>query len=120
MARPYPSVIAQIIGEFTAAARRDSSAGSVLLARYAATRDEDAFRGLVQFYAPVVWNICHRSLRDVHDVEDAFQATFLVLSRKAHRIDPPERLSSWLHGAAAPQAAGPRPVVPSAGVLWPI
>jgi RNA polymerase sigma factor (sigma-70 family) len=100
MARPLPLTLARIIGEITTAFRRDVDAGPTLLAQYVATRDEDAFRELVRFYAPIVWGVCQRWLRDSNDAEDALQATFIVLARNASRVSPPERLSAWLHGVA--------------------
>jgi RNA polymerase sigma factor (sigma-70 family) len=100
MARPFPSPLARIIGEIQAATRRDASIGPALLTQFVATHSEDAFRGLVQRYAPLVWVVCERCLRDPNDAEDAFQATFIVLARNASRISPPERVSVWLHAVA--------------------
>jgi RNA polymerase sigma factor (sigma-70 family) len=100
MARPLPSTLARIIGEITANVRRDAGATPALLAQFVSNRDEDAFRGLVQMYAPLVWGVCQRGLSDPNDAEDALQATFIVLARKAGRIARPERLSGWLHGVA--------------------
>jgi RNA polymerase sigma factor (sigma-70 family) len=100
MTQPIPTTLARIIGEIAAGARRDESFGPALLARYVASRDEDAFRDLVRLYAPLVWGVCRRCLRDPNDAEDALQATFIVLARKATRIVPPDRLSAWLHGVA--------------------
>jgi Sigma-70 region 2 len=78
--------LARIIGEVTAAARRDVATG--LLVQFVATRDEAAFRGLVR----LVWVLCQRVLRDPEEAEDALQATFIVLARRANRISPPEQL----------------------------
>jgi RNA polymerase sigma factor (sigma-70 family) len=80
--------------------RKDRENGPALLVQFANTRDEDAFRSLVRIYAPLVWDVCQRCLPDPNDAEDAFQATFIVLARKAERVLPPERVSSWLHGVA--------------------
>jgi RNA polymerase sigma factor (sigma-70 family) len=71
-----------------------------LLQRFAHGRDEDAFTALVHRYGPLVLGVCHRVLRQGQDAEDAFQATFLVLARKAGSIGQPERLGNWLYGVA--------------------
>jgi RNA polymerase sigma factor (sigma-70 family) len=71
-----------------------------LLDRYLTRRDEDAFEALVDLHGPMVLGLCRRMLRDPRDIEDAFQATFLVLVRKAPEIRDPDLLSSWLYGVA--------------------
>src|SRR5262245_32475426 len=71
-----------------------------LLRRFVAAADEGAFRALVQRYGPLVLGVCTRVLDSEHDAEDAFQATFLVLVRKAGSIRAPERLGPWLYGVA--------------------
>jgi RNA polymerase sigma factor (sigma-70 family) len=71
-----------------------------LLGRYVTTRDAAAFEILVRRHGPMVLGVCRRLLRDLHDAEDAFQATFLVLVRKATTITPREAVGSWLYGVA--------------------
>jgi RNA polymerase sigma factor (sigma-70 family) len=71
-----------------------------LLERYAQKRDEAAFEALVARHGPLVLGVCRRWLRDPHDVEDAFQATFLVLVRRARAIRDGDRLGPWLYGVA--------------------
>lgn len=73
---------------------------SQLLEQFIVGQDEAAFRALVLRHGPTVLRVCRRILRDPHEIEDAFQATFLVLVRRAPSIRDPESLSSWLHGVA--------------------
>jgi RNA polymerase sigma factor (sigma-70 family) len=72
----------------------------ILLERFAAHREDAAFEALVRRHGPMVWGVCRRLLRDHHDAEDAFQATFLVLARKGHSIAHRELVAGWLHGVA--------------------
>lgn len=63
-------------------------------------RDQDSFTALVQRHGPMVLGVCQRLLRDPADVEDAFQAAFFVLARKAGSIRKVNSIGSWLHGVA--------------------
>src|SRR5438270_1725623 len=78
------------------------------LRRFADDRDEAAFEALVSRHGPMVLGTCRRMLADPLDVEDAFQATFLVLARRAGSIQDGDRLGPWLHGVARRVAARSR------------
>jgi RNA polymerase sigma factor (sigma-70 family) len=71
-----------------------------LLARFVAARDEASFAALVRRHGPMVLGVCSRLLRDFHDAEDAFQATFFVLARKAGSVVKQESVGCWLYGVA--------------------
>src|SRR4051812_6368754 len=71
-----------------------------LLQRFVSQRDESAFELLVWRHGAMVHGLCRRLLRDGHDAEDAFQATLLVLARKASSIGKHESLGSWLYKVA--------------------
>jgi RNA polymerase sigma factor (sigma-70 family) len=71
-----------------------------LLELFLARREEAAFEALVRRHAPMVLGVCRRVLRHVQDAEDAFQATFLVLARKAASLRSRELLGHWLYRIA--------------------
>jgi RNA polymerase sigma-70 factor (ECF subfamily) len=71
-----------------------------LLECFVAQREEAAFEALVRRHGPMVLGVCRRVLHHGHDAEDAFQATFLVLLRKAASIVPREQVGPWLYGVA--------------------
>ncbi len=71
-----------------------------LIERFRATRDDAAFRAILDRHGPMVFRVCRRQLTSNSDIEDAFQATFLILVRRGHTIRRHAALGSWLHGVA--------------------
>jgi|GEM_PF-5182344 len=79
-----------------------------LLAAFLADRDEAAFTELVRRHGPLVWGVCRRALPDPADAEDVFQATFLVLVRRATRLTAAPTVGPWLYQVAALTARNAR------------
>jgi RNA polymerase sigma factor (sigma-70 family) len=91
-------------GDFVRLFEGESVAGlgeGELLARFVNRRDEAAFEALVTRLGPMVLGVARRMLSDPHDVDDAFQATFLVLVRRAGSIRDRDLVAAWLHGVAS-------------------
>jgi RNA polymerase sigma-70 factor (ECF subfamily) len=78
----------------------DAWSDTQLLEFFVRWREEAAFAALVRRHGPMVLSVCRRVLRHAQDAEDAFQATFLVLAKKAHRLRQPKLLANWLYGVA--------------------
>jgi RNA polymerase sigma factor (sigma-70 family) len=88
--------------------RRDDVGDGELLDAYVRQKDEAAFEALVRRHGPMVLAVCRRTLGNVEDADDAFQATFLVLVRKAACVRPPGLVGNWLYGVAQRTALAAR------------
>jgi RNA polymerase sigma factor (sigma-70 family) len=95
------SPVVRYIRRLAAALASAELSDAQLLERFADQRDETAFVALVRRHGPLVLGVCRRVLRDWHDAEDAFQATFVALARQAGSLRRPESLGPWLHGVAS-------------------
>jgi RNA polymerase sigma factor (sigma-70 family) len=97
-----PTVLSGLIRRLKTELAGDGEAvtDGVLLERFLSRHDEDAFAVLLRRHGPMVLGVCRRLLRDPHDADDAFQATFLVAVRKAASVRPRELFGNWLYGVA--------------------
>src|SRR6516225_6620830 len=93
---PFLNHLRHLIGTAPGSGQTDGQ----LLERFLADRDETAVEVLVRRYGPLVFGVCRRVLRNAHAAEDAFQATFLVLVRKAATLDRDKPLGSFLYTVA--------------------
>jgi RNA polymerase sigma factor (sigma-70 family) len=92
------TAVLQILELWTGSHECDPDAG--LLARFLTDRDEDAFAALVQRHGPLVYGTCRRILGNPSDTDDAFQAVFFVLARRAPTLRLDRSIGPWLHGVA--------------------
>ena len=99
MATPKTALLGQL-ERVLGAGRRARLPDRQLLEQFTTERDQAAFAVLVRRYGPMVLNVCRRVLHNAADAEDAFQATFLVLARKAVTISKREAVPAWLHRVA--------------------
>jgi RNA polymerase sigma factor (sigma-70 family) len=98
-----PTPLDEVVRHLRSTALRQEEAGLAdgqLLARFLDHRDPAAIADLVRRHGPMVWGVCRRILRNHHDAEDAFQATFLVLVRKAGSVRQRAMVGNWLYGVA--------------------
>jgi RNA polymerase sigma factor (sigma-70 family) len=101
--RSEPSVINRELDRLFRLGTADSMTDPQLLEVFLGENDQSAalaFEAIVDRHGPMVLRTCRTVLRDLHAAEDAFQATFLILARKAQAIGSRELLGSWLHGVA--------------------
>jgi DNA-directed RNA polymerase specialized sigma24 family protein len=96
----HPAVLLQHIRRLAGGPSAGELSDRDLLRLYTTRRDEGAFAALVQRHGPMVWHVCCRLLRQEQDAEDVYQATFLVLARKAAGICWQESIAGWLYGVA--------------------
>jgi RNA polymerase sigma factor (sigma-70 family) len=94
-----PGVLRHVRG-LIAGERTSHLADGELLERFARRREEAAFAALVRRHGPLVLGVCRRVLHNRHDAEDAFQATFLALARRAGAIQCRGSVGGWLHRVA--------------------
>lgn len=87
-------------GGIWASSQRQATPDQELVARFLRDQDEGAFAALMERHGAMVLGVCQRVLRNAQDAEDACQAVFLVLARKAGSLRKQESLGSWLHGIA--------------------
>jgi RNA polymerase sigma factor (sigma-70 family) len=99
MAAPHLNMLLQQIRRLSGSPC-DPDSDDQLLERFRARRDEAAFTALVRRHGAMVFGVCRRVLRHEQDAEDVFQATFLVLARKAASLRPHRSLGGWLHEVA--------------------
>jgi RNA polymerase sigma factor (sigma-70 family) len=100
MAMPQLGAVVRHIHELADDKRLSEQADGELLRVFLSGNDQAAFEELVRRHGPMVLRVCRRTLGDAHEAEDALQATFLVLARKAASIRKRVSLASWLHGVA--------------------
>jgi RNA polymerase sigma factor (sigma-70 family) len=92
--------VLQFLREHVARAELETTTDAQLLKRFIADRDDAAFTTLLCRHSTMVWGVCKRMLGQDQDAEEAFQATFVVLIRKAASIHPPSMVGNWLYGVA--------------------
>jgi RNA polymerase sigma factor (sigma-70 family) len=98
-----PTQISDVVQHLRRAILRQDQAGLTdgqLLGQFIEHRDEAAVAALVRRHGPMVWGVCRRILLNHHEAEEAFQATFLVLVRRATSITQREKVGNWLYGVA--------------------
>src|SRR6266849_6832167 len=115
MATGQLSSVVRYLRKVSAGQLASSCTDAALLERFVTQRDEAAFEALVHRHGPMVLGLCRRVLRNSHDAEDAFQATFLVLVHKAGSVQKRASLGHWLYGVATGLPSRPEPIARAAG-----
>jgi RNA polymerase sigma factor (sigma-70 family) len=100
MANGQLAAVVQHIHRFAGTATPQDRTDGQLLEQFLAAGEESAFAALVRRHGPMVLGVCRRVLRDRHAAEDAFQATFLVLLRRARFLDRRGSVAGWLYTVA--------------------
>ncbi len=100
MADPRLASIVRHVCKLAALQQTSDASDASLLEQYIRQRDDSAFAALVRRHGPLVWRVCRRLLRQTQDAEEVYQATFLVLARRAAKIRKPAALASFLYGVA--------------------
>jgi RNA polymerase sigma factor (sigma-70 family) len=100
MANGQATTLLRHLGNLFGARTAQQLTDAQLVQRFAVHREEASFAALMERHGRLVWAVCRNILRHEHDVEDAFQATFLVLARRAGAIRKGESVASWLYGVA--------------------
>jgi RNA polymerase sigma factor (sigma-70 family) len=94
------TAIQDVVERLRQAVEVEQTPDGLLLDAFVRARSEAAFAELVRRHGPMVWGVCWRLLSSRQDAEDCYQATFLVLVRKARSVWPRSRVGAWLHGVA--------------------
>jgi RNA polymerase sigma factor (sigma-70 family) len=100
MARPTLGTFLRRLRQAMTAEAMASCSDVDLIEQFRSKRDEFVFQAIVDRHGPMVFQVCCRVLSSQADIEDAFQATFLILIRRGHTIRRHASLGSWLHGVA--------------------
>jgi RNA polymerase sigma factor (sigma-70 family) len=100
MPQPFTRVLRFLYRQSGGEGSRTAPSDGELLASFVSGRDPDAFGLLLDRHSGLVWHTCRRLLPDEADAQDAFQATFLVLLRRAGSLDGSRSLAGWLYGVA--------------------
>jgi RNA polymerase sigma factor (sigma-70 family) len=95
-----PGGAVTFVRDLAAGWQADHADDSELISRFVTSRDEHAFAALVRRHGPGVWRVCRAIVRNDHDADDAFQASFLLLAQKANRLRSTAAVAAWLCGVA--------------------